>query len=47
MRFLGEIASLDLDVSPIRTIESFWDGELPVFDLDEVRMQPCLVANRG
>jgi len=35
MRFLGEIASLDLDVSPIKTIESFWDGELPVFDLDE------------
>ncbi len=35
MRFLGEIASLDLDASPIKTIESFWDGELPAFDLDE------------
>ena len=32
MRFLGEIASLDLDASPIKTIESFWDGDLPVFD---------------
>ena len=35
MRFLGEIASLDLDASPIKTIESFWNGELPVFELDE------------
>ncbi len=32
MRFLGEIASLDFGASPIKTIESFWDGELPVFD---------------
>ena len=35
MRFLGEIASLDLDASPIKTIESFWDGDLPVFDRKE------------
>ncbi len=32
MRFLGEIASLDFDVSPARTIEMLWDGELPVFE---------------
>ncbi len=32
MRFLGEIASLNSDASPISTIESFWDGDLPVFD---------------
>lgn len=32
MRFLGEIASLDFGASPIKTIESFWDGDLPVFD---------------
>ena len=30
MRFLGEIASLDFGASPIKTIESFWDGDLPV-----------------
>ena len=35
MRFLGEIASLDLDASPMKTIESFWDGDLPVFDRKE------------
>lgn len=32
MRFLGEIASLDLGASPAKTIESFWDGDLPVFE---------------
>ena len=32
MRFLGEIASLDFGASPIKTIESLWDGDLPVFD---------------
>ncbi len=32
MRFLGEIASLDFGASPIKTIKSFWDGDLPVFD---------------
>ena len=32
MRFLGAIASLALDARPIKTIESFWDGDLPVFD---------------
>ncbi len=35
MRFLGEIASLDFGASPIKTIESFWDGDLPVFDREE------------
>jgi hypothetical protein len=35
MRFLGEIASLDFGASPIKTIESFWDGDLPVFDRKE------------
>ena len=32
MRFLGEIASLKFDASPTSTVESFWDGGLPVFD---------------
>ena len=32
MRFLGEIASLKFDASPISTVRSFWDGDLPVFD---------------
>ena len=32
MRFLGEIASLDFGASPIKTVESFWDGELPLFE---------------
>lgn len=32
MRFLGEIASLDFAASPTKTIESFWDGDLPVFE---------------
>lgn len=35
MRFLGEIASLDFGASPIKTIESLWDGDLPVFDGDK------------
>ena len=29
-RFLGNIATPKLDASPLRTIESFWEGELPV-----------------
>ena len=32
MRFLGNIASPKLDASPIKTIETLWGGELPVFD---------------
>ena len=32
MRFLGNIATPKLDVSPIETIKSFWGGELPEFD---------------
>jgi hypothetical protein len=35
MRFLGEIASLDFGVSPTKTIESFWDGDLPAFDSED------------
>ncbi len=35
MRFLGEIASLEFSVSPVKTVESFWDGELPVFDSEQ------------
>ena len=31
-RFLGNIATPKLDASPLRTIESFWEGELPKFD---------------
>ena len=31
-RFLGNIASPTLSVSPIRLIESLWGGELPVFE---------------
>ena len=33
-RFLGNIATPKLDASPLRTIESFWEGELPEFDND-------------
>ena len=32
MRFLGNIATPQLDASPIETIKSFWGGELPEFD---------------
>ena len=32
MRFLGNIATPKLDASPIKTIESLWGGEMPVFD---------------
>ena len=32
MRFLGEIASLEFGASPVKTVELFWDGELPAFD---------------
>ena len=35
MRFLGGIASLDFDISPIKTIGAFWGGDLPVFDHKE------------
>ncbi len=31
-RCLGNIATPKLDASPLRTIEGFWDGELPEFD---------------
>jgi hypothetical protein len=31
-RFLGNIASPDLEVSPIKMIEALWGGELPAFD---------------
>lgn len=32
MRFLGEIASPRFEVSPMATIRSCWNGELPLFD---------------
>lgn len=35
MRFLGEIASLDFGASPAKTVESFWDGDLPVFEREQ------------
>jgi hypothetical protein len=35
MRFLGEIASLDFGASPAKTVESFWDGDLPVFESEQ------------
>jgi hypothetical protein len=35
MRFLGAIASPQLDVSPIRVVEQAWGGELPVFAAQE------------
>lgn len=31
-RFLGNIASTDLKVSPIKLVEALWGGELPTFD---------------
>jgi len=31
-RFLGNIASPAMSVSPIRVVEGLWDGELPTFD---------------
>jgi hypothetical protein len=31
-KFLGTIASPDLQVSPIKTVEALWGGELPAFD---------------
>ena len=31
-RLLGNIATPKLDASPLRAIESFWEGELPGFD---------------
>ena len=31
-RFFGNIATPDLDTSPLRTIGGFWGGELPEFD---------------
>src|ERR1700704_4774924 len=31
-RFLGNIASPALEVSPIKMVESLWGGELPEFD---------------
>jgi hypothetical protein len=35
MRFLGEIASPDFAASPSKTVESLWDGDLPVFERSE------------
>jgi hypothetical protein len=35
MRFLGAIASPQLDVSPIRVVEQAWGGELPEFATQE------------
>jgi hypothetical protein len=31
-RFLGNIASPDMQVSPIKTVKALWGGELPAFD---------------
>ncbi len=31
-RFLGNIATPELSVSPLRIVEGLWGGELPVFD---------------
>ena len=31
-RFLGNIASPDMQVSPIETVKALWGGELPAFD---------------
>ena len=31
-RFLGNIASPDMQASPIKTVEALWGGELPPFD---------------
>lgn len=35
MRFLGEIASPRMGVSPLKTIQSFWNDEFPVFDRED------------
>lgn len=36
-RFLGNIATPELSVSPLQIVKGLWGGELPVFDrLDEV-----------
>lgn len=36
-RFLGNIATLRLDASPVEAVKGFWGGELPEFDnLDDV-----------
>ena len=34
-RFLGNIASPDLQASPIKMVEALWGGELPAFDTIE------------
>ncbi len=31
-RFLGNIASPAINISPIKTVESLWGGKLPEFD---------------
>ena len=37
-RFLGSIASPDMDVSPIKVVQSLWGGELPAFEsLDDAK----------
>ena len=34
-RFLGNIASPDVQASPIKTVEALWGGQLPTFDTIE------------
>jgi len=34
-RFLGNIASPDMQASPIKTVETLWGGQLPTFDTIE------------
>ena len=34
-RFLGNIASPDMQASPIKTVEALWGGQLPTFDTIE------------
>jgi hypothetical protein len=34
-RFLGNIASTDMQASPIKTVEALWGGQLPTFDTIE------------
>ncbi len=46
MRFLGEIASPDLAVSPMKTIESFWPKGLPEFE-DEGQLKPFVETFLG
>lgn len=45
-RFLGNIASPNLHVSPAKTVQDLWDGELPEFD-DEASAQALFDALIG